>query len=682
MDENHVTKKIYSAGYAGTFTGKSHEINDEFVTFYEKEPEGIVGASNLYVLCDGLSGTWHPEVAAKYCGKKIIYSYFKSHDFVDANKLALAIREANNEIFAYAKVQEQLMGVSAIAAAVTDGKVVIGNVGDSRAYIIRKEKVFQITEDQDTLEEKVQKGEISNEDAFSLQTGAARLHSLGCEKDIVIDVYDGIEVKPGDILLLCSKGLTSYIGKKEILEAVQAESPREIVDALLAVVLKAESKQDASVAAIKIYDEESIQTVVRNEGSAPVLTDLNREMKDFEITQKSRSKIEFPKIKDVKKDKLPLYIIGGLLCCLAAVGIIWVSSSSLGGSLFGFRATATETIDPVQSTLEAIQKTAQAEQILLLSATPTMTPIPTNTQAPTATVAFIDLNAVKASPADITEASVLLEPTSTIIPPTAVPEEKGPIVSEIDQAEMQYVKSGNFLLGTDDVYTAGSEEGPQVEVYLDAFWIDKTEVTNRQYLLCVEAGTCEESSYMTLRSPDYADFPVTYVSWENAKTYCEWAGKRLPTEIEWEKAARGSDGRIYPWGEEEPTLENKRANIPYYSDNEKNLAPGLFKTGSFPDGASPYGILDMAGNVWEWTSSYYDAGYYQTLSEKIAEEGDVVDNPKGAETGSAYVIRGGSAAETEVNNYLNYTRSTYRGYVNMSSSYYIGFRCVMPDKEE
>jgi formylglycine-generating enzyme required for sulfatase activity len=405
-------------------------------------------------------------------------------------------------------------------------------------------------------------------------------------------------------------------------------------------------------------------------------------MKEFEIAQKSRSKIEFPKIKNVKKDKLPLYIIGGLLCCLVAVGIIWFSSSSLGGSLFGSRATATDTIDPVQSTLAAIQQTAQAEQIFLLSATPTMTPVPTHTETAIVTVAFIDFDTVKASPADFTEASVLLEPTSTVIAPTAVPEEKKPIVSEIDQSEMMYVKSGDFLLGTNDVYAAGSEEGPQVEVYLDAFWMDKTEVTNRQYLMCVEAGTCEESPYMTLRNSDYADFPVTYVSWENAKTYCEWAGKRLPTEIEWEKAARGSDGRIYPWGEEEPTLENKLANIPYYSDSEKNLPPGLFKTGSFPDGASPYGILDLAGNVWEWTSSYYDAGYYQMLSEKITEEGDVVDNPAGAETGSAYVIRGGSAAETEVNNYLSYTRSTYRGYVNMSSSYYIGFRCVMPDSEE
>ena len=682
MDENNVTKKIYSAGYAGTLTGKSHEINDEFVTFYEKEPEGIVGASNLYVLSDGLSGSWHPEVAAKFSGKKIIYSYFKSHDFVDANKLALAIREANNEIFAYTRVQEQLMGVAVIAAAVTDGKVVIGNVGDCRAYIIRNEKVFQITDDQEVAEAKIQGGELPNSDTASSGTEATRVNSLGSEKDIVIDVYDGIDVKPEDILLLCSKGLTSYIGKKEILEAAQAVSPREIVDALLAVVSKAENKMDASVIAIKIYDEESIQTIVRHEGSTPVLTDLNREMKDFEITQKSRSKMFLPEIKNVKKGKLPIYIIGGLLCCLLAVGLIWLSTSSLGASLFGSRATATETVDPVQSTLAMIQQTAQAEQILMLSATPTKPPVPTATQIPTATTAFIDFNSVEASPADIAEASVSSEPTKTAIPPTAVPEDKKPIVAEIDQAEMMYVKAGDFLLGTDDVYTAGTEEGPQVEVYLDAFWMDKTEVTNRQYLLCVEAGTCAESSYMTLRNPDYADFPVTYVTWENAKTYCEWAGKRLPTEIEWEKAARGSDGRVYPWGEEEPTLENKLANIPYYSDTENELSAGLFKVGVFPDGASPYGILDMAGNVWEWTSSYYDAGYYQMLSEKAADEGDVVDNPTGAETGSAYVIRGGSAAETEVNNYLSYVRSTYRGYVNMSSSYYIGFRCVMPDSED
>lgn len=91
MDENELTKKIYSAGCAGTITRKNNDNNDEFVIFYEKEPEGIVGASNLYVLTDGLAGTWHPEVVAKFAGKKILYSFFKSHDFVDANKLALAI---------------------------------------------------------------------------------------------------------------------------------------------------------------------------------------------------------------------------------------------------------------------------------------------------------------------------------------------------------------------------------------------------------------------------------------------------------------------------------------------------------------------------------------------------------------------------------------------------------------
>ncbi|MHC1771859.1 MAG: SUMF1/EgtB/PvdO family nonheme iron enzyme [Flexilinea sp.] len=682
MDENELTKKIYSAGCAGTITRKNNDNNDEFVIFYEKEPEGIVGASNLYVLTDGLAGTWHPEVVAKFAGKKILYSFFKSHDFVDANKLALAIRDASNEIYDYAKVQEEIMGSSVVAASVTEGKIVIGSVGDCRVYMIRNGKVFQITEDQNILEEKVRKGEITRDEAFTLTTDGPLTRSIGSEKDVVIDVYDGIEVKPNDILLLCSKGLISYVGKKEILEAAQADTTKEIVSSLLGVVSKAENKSDASVIAVKIYDENSIQTVIRNESSTPVLTDLNKETKDFEMIRKSKTKSTHPAMKKTGMEKLPFYIIGGLLICLVAVGAFWLSTSnSKGGSLFGPKETATMTVDPVQATLAVIQQTAQAEQIAMLSATPTFAPLPTLPPVVTEVPEYIDLDSADSGTQAVLTETIQVEPTETQISSTPVPEDKEPIISEIDQAEMVYVKAGNFLLGSESVYAAGFEESPQVEVYLDSFWIDETEVTNARYAACVEAGSCEESSYMTLRNPDYAELPVTYVTWENAKTYCEWAGKRLPTEIEWEKAARGSDGLIYPWGDENPTDENKLANIPYYVDAESGQSAGLFKVGSFPDGASPYGALDMAGNVWEWTSSYYDSGYYQTLSDKAAEDGDAVENPTGATEGTAYVIRGGSAAETEVNNYLSYTRTTNRGYVNMSSSYYIGFRCAMSDTE-
>lgn len=193
---------------------------------------------------------------------------------------------------------------------------------------------------------------------------------------------------------------------------------------------------------------------------------------------------------------------------------------------------------------------------------------------------------------------------------------------------MVYVPAGVFWMGSgDDDPDAWVDESPRHEVYLDAFWIDRTEVTNAQYAAFLEdQGNRVEGSqvWLHVQYPDYLienaegvfqpkegyeDYPVTRVTWFGARAYCEWAGKRLPTETEWEKAARGTDGRIYPWGNEfdGTRLNFCDASCPLDSKNEAwddgfaEIAP----VGSYPDGASPYGALDMAGNVWEWVEDWY-----------------------------------------------------------------------------
>ena len=227
----------------------------------------------------------------------------------------------------------------------------------------------------------------------------------------------------------------------------------------------------------------------------------------------------------------------------------------------------------------------------------------------------------------------------------------------VTDMEMVLIPAGEFLMGSDQ---HDPNERPQRAVYLDAFWIDQTEVTNAQYAQCMAEGACR-----TQRDPKYvtdkekANHPVVYVTWEEAQAFCQWAGKTLPTEAQWEKAARGTDGRLFPWGNQAPS----RKLLNYY-DHRGGTTP----VGSYPAGVSPYGLLDMAGNASEWVSDWYDPTYYQRAPDR---------NPPGPEDESVHVKRGGSwftLGDLAVRvSFRKYTGSEER-------DYNIGFRCVYNGK--
>ena len=321
-------------------------------------------------------------------------------------------------------------------------------------------------------------------------------------------------------------------------------------------------------------------------------------------------------------------------------------------------ATMTSTPDRVATQAAAATsfvatKTARPTQTPTVTSTPTPTntstvtntptPKPTTTPTPDRATATRDgtagLSAIKTAFAAST-------PTVTNTPkPTPTPAEPAPgTVREFGGISFVYVPAGEFLMGsTDDDAEGRSDEKPQRTVYLDAYWIMQTEVTNEQYGRCVVSGDCREPNNDAWKDNDFATHPVTDVSWDYAVSYATWLSSdaeqtvRLPTEAEWEKAARGADGRIYPWGNEWDASNvnycDSNCEFDWQDEKRDDGYAGTAPVGSYSGGASPYEALDMAGNVWEWTLDWYDSDYYAYGSAR---------NPIGPDSGDFHVVRGGA----------------------------------------
>ena len=248
-----------------------------------------------------------------------------------------------------------------------------------------------------------------------------------------------------------------------------------------------------------------------------------------------------------------------------------------------------------------------------------------------------------------------------------------------------YVPAGEFQMGGES--GGDDDEMPKRQVYLDAFWMDRTEVTNAMFARFVTAKSYttdaeKEGAGLVYSGSDWRevsgadwrhpagpttninaldDYPVVQVSWNDAQAYCQWAGATLPTEAQWEKAARGTDGRVYPWGNQAATCEY--AVIDDGSGNGCGKGNAPWAVGIKSKGAGPYGTLDMAGNVWEWVADWYDSKYYASSP---------ASNPTGPSSGQYRVMRGGawdnSGPEVRVTHRLSSDPEFRSGY--------LGFRCV------
>jgi formylglycine-generating enzyme required for sulfatase activity len=279
-------------------------------------------------------------------------------------------------------------------------------------------------------------------------------------------------------------------------------------------------------------------------------------------------------------------------------------------------------------------------------------------------------------------------------PSTTAPMQ-GVVALKVEARGRVRIASGHFIMGSaptdmmravvlcgrellkarcDEIAPMFRAEGVAHEVLLGAFSIDKTEVTVADYRRCVSAGACAPPAITPgdLRF-DRPEYPVTHVRWDDASAYCKWAGGRLPTEAEWEYAARGPTSREYPWGQ----LYNPRlCNHGSFAHDENDTTDGfamLAPVGSFPDGATPLGLLDMAGNVAEWVEDVYELdehgfGYSPKPQRAMGPDGKNVPMKK---TGGPHVVRGGSYADG-----APWMRSASRNVLSALRSSSVGFRCA------
>ncbi|GAB4396531.1 MAG: hypothetical protein OHK0052_17930 [Anaerolineales bacterium] len=337
----------------------------------------------------------------------------------------------------------------------------------------------------------------------------------------------------------------------------------------------------------------------------------------------------------------------GVLCIVGVLGAWLVTqlfNSNDSQSAFATQSASSERTQIAQS----YQLTEQAKQ-LAQAANPTTQP---------ARTVIIEVTATP-----VPQAAQPQQPaaTNTSRPAPTVASNEPPVCQRVGQTwtrpadgmTMVCVPAGEFLMGSSKTKDplAYDDETPQHKVFLDAYWVDSTEVSNEMYQRCVDIGACD-----AVQSGTQKALPVVNVSWQQAETYCIWAGGSLPTEAQWEKTARGTDGRFFPWGNDAPNCT---------LSNFQDCLGGVGDVNAQRAGASPYGALNMAGNVWEWVRDYYAAEYYVSSPSS---------NPTGPAPTDLYGTRGGSFASGE-----DKIRTAYRG---KSKTYlvadYIGFRCIVP----
>jgi serine/threonine-protein kinase len=348
-----------------------------------------------------------------------------------------------------------------------------------------------------------------------------------------------------------------------------------------------------------------------------------------------------------------VFILGGLgVLKLQKIFIAKETSSMVTGGILCFLAVVVFILGIVFRPPSVLPTPTPLPPTFTPSLTPTMpTATPTATLTPSLTP------------------TATLTPTITITPsPTITPTPDWLRPAAVDGMEQVLIPAGEFVMGSE-----GGRDFPRHRVYLDAYWIDRTEISNAQYALCVTAGACTPpNSTSSATRPDYfgnaefANYPVIQVNWAQANAYCQWAGRSLPSEAQWEKAARGLDERRYPWGNNRLDRE---------SINFGNGYGDTVAVDALPDDWSYFAVWMMGGNISEWVADWYSASYYTDSTPR----GGVSENPAGPDSGSSRITRGSAWNSSDAPSSGARVDLRYSTAANFQTNN-IGFRCAEPAK--
>ncbi len=727
MSPSRLTVEVWPATDAG-----QAEENEDYVLVYQPDDPTLARyAGSLYVVTDGQGGGGRGQMASRYAAQKVMNAYYASDEPDLGLRLREAVRAANADLFAYAQQRPELvkLNTTLVAAAIRGEEMHVAAVGDSRAYLVREGGITRLTRDHTLVQQLVDEGAIGEDEAAEHPRRDVVLRTLGALEDVTVDVYDS-RLRPDDVLVLCSDGITRALHDDEIAQIAGTSAPQSAAETLVQKAADRGIKDNVTAIAALMrdgappihvdvpyqwdgqppsFDEQPTLAMPRVERApeptpapqsaetlvsapppveqppapAPVappstgVVPAPPYQQPIQPAPPYAGQQEQPAPQQPGSPQQPAYpqqppppqpaypppptpqqpqygqrgVPGGYApppgyAIDPVTGLSPVPSQpgpdqqgyppqqSPGYQPRVYQPPAQPQYGPVRRGgggisvglfalvgLLAIVLTAAMVVVLInplgwqlpfgigsAPAAPGATqPVAEATQAPTSAVA--EQPTVETAP----QPTVAPTPTAALAPAGMVLVDGGAFTRGVPDAEalaavqtciqetVNDLPQQHLLCRDENYYDAQ----PVESVTISPFYIDITEVTNAAYTQCVDAGGCTAPSNTEFYAdPAYSQHPVVYVNWQQAVDYCTWSAKRLPTEAEWEKAARWDPSTqtsyTWPWGND---WEPQRANT------ASAELGGLSAVQAFPRDLSPWGVLDMAGNVSEWVQDWYYGDY-------------------------------------------------------------------------